>query len=96
MFDLYCWIHSTYTIPRALSLHVGRDVAHPGVMTRCVSHVSRPRVTCHLLGQLGPRVPHHGEVVYPVEAPPVQHGRGGVQLQLQPGQLRGVETGCST
>ena len=33
MFDLYCWIHSTYTIPRALSLHVGRDVAHPGVMT---------------------------------------------------------------
>ena len=38
MFDLYCWIHSTYTIPRALSLHVGRDVAHPGVMTRCVLH----------------------------------------------------------
>ena len=38
MFDLYCWIHSTYTIPRALSLHVGRDVAHPGVMTRCVWH----------------------------------------------------------
>ena len=34
VFDLYCWIHSTYTIPRALSLHVGRDVAHPGVMTR--------------------------------------------------------------
>ena len=33
VFDLYCWIHSTYTIPRALSLHVGRDVAHPGVMT---------------------------------------------------------------
>ena len=42
MFDLYCWIHSTYTIPRALSLHVGRDVAHPGVMTRCVWH------TCHV------------------------------------------------
>ena len=33
VFDLYCWIHSSYTIPRALSLHVGRDVAHPGVMT---------------------------------------------------------------
>ena len=48
VFDLYCWIHSTYTIPRALSLHVGREVtvavlgletvlcwqvAHPGVMT---------------------------------------------------------------
>lgn len=33
VFDLYCWIHSTYTIPRALSLHVGDEVAHPGVMT---------------------------------------------------------------
>jgi hypothetical protein len=33
VFDLYCWIHSTYTIPRALSLHVGREVAHPGVIT---------------------------------------------------------------
>ena len=32
VFDLYCWIHSTYTIPRALSLHVGDEVAHPGVM----------------------------------------------------------------
>ena len=26
-------IHSTYTIPRALSLHVGDEVAHPGVIT---------------------------------------------------------------
>ena len=69
---------------------------HTACNTAHVSHVSRPRVTCHLLGQLRPRVPHHGEVVYPVEAPPVQHGRGGVQPQLQPGQLRGVETGCST
>ena len=33
VFDLYCWIHSTYTIPRALSLHVGDEVAHPGVIT---------------------------------------------------------------
>ena len=32
VFDLYCWIHSTYTIPRALSLHVGEEVAHPGVL----------------------------------------------------------------
>ena len=28
VFDLYCWIHSTYTIPRALSLHVGDQVQH--------------------------------------------------------------------
>ncbi|XP_040572604.1 innexin shaking-B [Lepeophtheirus salmonis] len=33
VFDLYCWIHSTYTIPRALSLRVGDEVAHPGVIT---------------------------------------------------------------
>ena len=32
VFDLYCWIHSTYTIPRALSLQVGEEVAHPGVL----------------------------------------------------------------
>ena len=30
--NTYCWIHSTYTIPRALSLHVGEEVAHPGVL----------------------------------------------------------------
>ncbi len=33
VFDLYCWIHSTYTIPRALSLNVGDQIAHPGVVT---------------------------------------------------------------
>ena len=31
--NTYCWIHSTYTIPRALSLHVGHEVAHPGVLS---------------------------------------------------------------
>ena len=77
-------------------VHAGVGPDTHRLQHRPVSHVSRPRVTCHLPGQLGPRLPHHGEVVYPVEAPPVQHGRGGVQLQLQPGQLRGVEAGCST
>lgn len=29
--DTYCWIHSTFTLPRALDAAVGTDVAHPGI-----------------------------------------------------------------
>ena len=43
VFDLYCWIHSTYTIPRALSLHVGTEVAHPGVMASNVGEEEERR-----------------------------------------------------
>ena len=43
VFDLYCWIHSTYTIPRALSLHVGDEVAHPGVITSNVDEEDERR-----------------------------------------------------
>ena len=43
VFDLYCWIHSTYTIPRALSLHVGSEVAHPGVMASNVGEEEERR-----------------------------------------------------
>ena len=43
VFDLYCWIHSTYTIPRALSLHVGEQVAHPGVITSSVDEEDERR-----------------------------------------------------
>ena len=43
VFDLYCWIHSTYTIPRALSLHVGNEVAHPGILTSNVSEQDEKR-----------------------------------------------------
>ena len=43
VFDLYCWIHSTYTIPRALSLHVGTEVAHPGVMASNVDEEEERR-----------------------------------------------------
>ena len=43
VFDLYCWIHSTYTIPRALSLHVGDEVAHPGVITSNVGEEDERR-----------------------------------------------------
>ena len=43
VFDLYCWIHSTYTIPRALSLHVGDEVAHPGVITSSVDEEDERR-----------------------------------------------------
>jgi hypothetical protein len=43
VFDLYCWIHSTYTIPRALSLHVGDEVAHPGVITSSVGEEDERR-----------------------------------------------------
>lgn len=31
MMDSYCWIYSTYTLPRAADGRVGKDVAHPGV-----------------------------------------------------------------
>lgn len=31
VFDMYCWIHSTYTVPRGMNLRIGHDVAHPGV-----------------------------------------------------------------
>ena len=40
VFDLYCWIHSTYTIPRALSLQIGEEVAHPGVLKSSPGPVS--------------------------------------------------------
>lgn len=30
--DSFCWIHSTYTIPKFNNGTVGRDVAHPGVI----------------------------------------------------------------
>ena len=43
VFDLYCWIHSTYTIPRALSLHVGNEIAHPGILTSNVSEQDEKR-----------------------------------------------------
>jgi hypothetical protein len=43
VFDLYCWIHSTYTIPRALSLRVGDEVAHPGVITSNVGEDDEKR-----------------------------------------------------
>ncbi len=43
VFDLYCWIHSTYTIPRALSLNVGDEVAHPGVLTSNVGEEDERR-----------------------------------------------------
>lgn len=29
--DMYCWIHSTYTIPALTGARVGEEVAHPGV-----------------------------------------------------------------
>lgn len=31
VFNTYCWIHSTYTIPSAFWKRIGFDVAHPGV-----------------------------------------------------------------
>lgn len=32
--DTYCWIHSTFTVPKRMATEVvGRDVAHPGVRT---------------------------------------------------------------
>ncbi|CAM1299206.1 Inx2 (predicted) [Pycnogonum litorale] len=31
LIDSYCWIHSTFTLPRALNKIIGTEVAHPGV-----------------------------------------------------------------
>ena len=31
VFNTYCWIHSTYTIPSAFWKRIGIDVAHPGI-----------------------------------------------------------------
>ncbi|CAG2164367.1 unnamed protein product [Oppiella nova] len=31
LLDSYCWIHSTFTLPKALHKKVGLEVAHPGV-----------------------------------------------------------------
>lgn len=31
--DSYCWIHSTYTIPKKISGIIGREIIHPGVMS---------------------------------------------------------------
>merc|ERR1712117_932754 len=36
-------IHTTYTIPRALSLHVGNEIAHPGILTSNVSEQDEKR-----------------------------------------------------
>ena len=33
VFDLYCWLHSSYTIPRGLKMPVGAAVPHPGILT---------------------------------------------------------------
>ena len=34
VFDTYCWIHGTFTIPSALTGVKGEDVPHPGVAPR--------------------------------------------------------------
>ncbi len=31
LFNTYCWIHGTFTIPSQLAKRVGDEVAHPGV-----------------------------------------------------------------
>ena len=43
VFDLYCWIHSTYTIPRALSLDIGEQAPHPGVVSSNIEEVEDRR-----------------------------------------------------
>lgn len=36
--DMYCWIHSTYTIPELTGAQVGEEVAHPGVANLHTPH----------------------------------------------------------
>ena len=31
MMDTYCWIHSTFTLPKHVKGDIGWEVAHPGV-----------------------------------------------------------------
>ena len=47
MFELYCWIHSSFTIPRGLNMRVGAEVPHPGILKSSHEHEGDRRYTSY-------------------------------------------------